>query len=276
MCSKKESNEQKVEIKTFEDFFELMQYPDKDLRVKYGKWQLSRENKTYISNSTENDMSNYNFKQNTYKPFVKSSFFHENNRNIDESYFNSKFLFSNRSTESNDKKISKNIERNLEVVVKRKRSMKNVNLSNSRSLKLTKMKRPVGITKAINNNIKSQEYLSNELKKNNLIEIPESISNESMLQPVESRGIELSSDFKPEVSFAEMIYQALLSAPDNKMRLCEIYDWIRKNYPYYKEASPSWMNSIRHNLSLIEQFEKVPKPKNLKGKGGFWRLKINS
>ncbi|KAH9365627.1 hypothetical protein HPB48_010862 [Haemaphysalis longicornis] len=76
---------------------------------------------------------------------------------------------------------------------------------------------------------------------------------------------------KPPYSYATLICMAM-KANKNKMTLSAIYKWIRENFLYYRNADPSWQNSIRHNLSLNKCFIKVPRSKDEPGKGGFWRL----
>lgn len=62
---------------------------------------------------------------------------------------------------------------------------------------------------------------------------------------------------KPPFSYASLIAQALLAAPDRKLTLNQIYDWIMEKYPYYQSENSGWQNSIRHNLSLNSCFEKI-------------------
>lgn len=41
-------------------------------------------------------------------------------------------------------------------------------------------------------------------------------------------------DSKPPYSYAQLIVQAVASAPDKQLTLSGIYSYITKNYPYYR------------------------------------------
>ncbi|CAL2039513.1 unnamed protein product [Caenorhabditis brenneri] len=54
------------------------------------------------------------------------------------------------------------------------------------------------------------------------------------------------------------------------MRLQEIYDYISTNFPYYNaKKSSGWQNSVRHNLSLHREFQKV---RAEDGQGNYWEM----
>lgn len=68
---------------------------------------------------------------------------------------------------------------------------------------------------------------------------------------------------KPELSYAALIGQAILSSPEHRLTLQEIYDWITIVYPYFQRNETTWMNSIRHVLSTTVCFRKVPRDRSL-------------
>ncbi|TRY80131.1 hypothetical protein TCAL_08957 [Tigriopus californicus] len=76
---------------------------------------------------------------------------------------------------------------------------------------------------------------------------------------------------KPRLSYAQMIAESLIQAPDRMLPLSEIYVYISKRYPFYRMDVKSWQNAIRHNLTLNTGFTKVPRPNN-EGRGNYWRI----
>ena len=50
-------------------------------------------------------------------------------------------------------------------------------------------------------------------------------------------------DSKPPYSYAQLIVQAITSAPDRQLTLSGIYAYITKNYPYYRSADKGWQVS---------------------------------
>ncbi|KAL0840915.1 hypothetical protein ABMA28_014714 [Loxostege sticticalis] len=82
-----------------------------------------------------------------------------------------------------------------------------------------------------------------------------------------------NSEKKPPYSYSTLICMAMRYNND-KMTLSAIYSWIRENFKYYRNADPTWQNSIRHNLSLNKVFVKEARSKHEPGKGGFWKLDL--
>ncbi|VIO86036.1 Uncharacterized protein BM_BM17897 [Brugia malayi] len=81
---------------------------------------------------------------------------------------------------------------------------------------------------------------------------------------------------KPPYSYAELITLAMRHHGQNKVLLSDIYDYVRKNFAWYRKTDVTWQNSIRHNLSLNKQFIKLPRKKGEKGKGSYWMLDHNA
>ena len=75
---------------------------------------------------------------------------------------------------------------------------------------------------------------------------------------------------KPTQSYIGLIGKAILSSPQQKLVLGDIYNYILTHYPYFRNKGPGWRNSIRHNLSLNDCFVKVDRSPI--GKGHFWAI----
>lgn len=51
---------------------------------------------------------------------------------------------------------------------------------------------------------------------------------------------EATKDLKPSIPYAVMITQAILSRPDENITLNGIYEWIKKNFAYYRHLKTNW------------------------------------
>ncbi|KJZ76002.1 hypothetical protein HIM_04458 [Hirsutella minnesotensis 3608] len=94
---------------------------------------------------------------------------------------------------------------------------------------------------------------------------------------VGANGVDLSHDdnqhIKPQYSYAQMITQAIINAPEEKLNLNGIYTFIMNSYSYYRhQQAAGWQNSIRHNLSLNKSFDKVARSTDEPGKGMKWQI----
>merc|ERR1712079_807440 len=78
---------------------------------------------------------------------------------------------------------------------------------------------------------------------------------------------------KPTFSYKELIMVAIVSDPTGAICLNDIYNNIRRFFPYFQQKTIglTWQNSIRHNLSLNKCFRRLDN--NGSGtptKGGSW------
>lgn len=77
--------------------------------------------------------------------------------------------------------------------------------------------------------------------------------------PRTSFGDNSDQDPAAEPPYSKLIWDALKSAPHNRMQLQEIYAWFEKNTSRGKDHNKGWQNSIRHNLSMNAVRSQIPR-----------------
>ena len=77
---------------------------------------------------------------------------------------------------------------------------------------------------------------------------------------------------KPPYSYISLICMAIAAAQDKKATLREICDYIKGRFPFYQEKK-NWEGNIRHNLTLNDCFEKMPRRAG--DKGHPWSINPN-
>lgn len=75
------------------------------------------------------------------------------------------------------------------------------------------------------------------------------------------------------LSYIEVIAYAILSSPGKRSTLSEIYAFIQDNFPEFTENRVRWKNTVRHNLSLHECFQRGEVA--LDRTGCYWRIHPN-
>lgn len=79
---------------------------------------------------------------------------------------------------------------------------------------------------------------------------------------LKNREYYMTHDVRPPFTYATLIRQAIIEAPDNQLTLNEVYKWFESSFLYFRKNAQTWKNAVRHNLSLHKCFMRV---ENIKG-----------
>ncbi|KDE08905.1 hypothetical protein MVLG_01000 [Microbotryum lychnidis-dioicae p1A1 Lamole] len=79
-------------------------------------------------------------------------------------------------------------------------------------------------------------------------------------------------NMKPPYTYGSLIAQAVSESEHKKMTMSQVYDWIDRRWPFFRDNQPGWQNSVRHNLTPARGFVKIDRRPDEPGKGAFWTV----
>ena len=78
--------------------------------------------------------------------------------------------------------------------------------------------------------------------------------SESELVGRQIKDAEIEMTGKPNLTYPQLVAEALGNSPDDMLLLSDIYQAICAKYPYYKKENKEWQDRIRYTLSVNKRF----------------------
>ena len=92
---------------------------------------------------------------------------------------------------------------------------------------------------------------------------------------VQSKKPIQSGSKKPEKKFAQLIAEALVNSPNGALVLSDIYKSISARHPYYKLENKRWQNTLRHTLTMNNNFTKTREIEEIRKVDNYWTFVKN-
>ncbi|KAG9314136.1 hypothetical protein JVU11DRAFT_4921 [Chiua virens] len=84
------------------------------------------------------------------------------------------------------------------------------------------------------------------------------------------------TDGRPQHTLPVILRCAILGSAKKRLTIREIYAAMENKYTYFRNAGPTWKQSVRHHLSLNRLFERQPRPATDPGFGSYWTVNLSA
>ncbi|XP_073537739.1 forkhead box protein I2-like [Phyllobates terribilis] len=86
---------------------------------------------------------------------------------------------------------------------------------------------------------------------------------------------DLIQTVRPPYSYLALIAMDIQNAPEKKLTLRQIYNYVVDKFSFYRRSKTNWQHCIRHSLTNNDGFKKVARDESDPEKGGYWTLEPN-
>ncbi|KAF8445678.1 hypothetical protein L210DRAFT_3442085 [Boletus edulis BED1] len=84
------------------------------------------------------------------------------------------------------------------------------------------------------------------------------------------------TDGRPQHTLPVILRCAILGSVKKRLTIRDIYAAMEDKYAYFRNAGPTWKQSVRHHLSLNRLFERQPRPVTDPGFGSYWTVNLSA